>query len=210
MKVSHRKVGLGIVAVAAVLIGSAVLADNSGKPGVGGPQMGQQMGQQMEMRGPMGMMFNFAEADANHDGKLTPEEFAAYRAARVGAIDTDKDGKISVEELASMNLKAMQDIAQARAERMVKALDTDGDGKLSAAELLAMPVPPDAFAMIDTNKDGVIDQAEADAAHKMMQHGMRDGMRGGMGGHWMKHHWMHGADAGDAQGMDDQNGSGGN
>lgn len=204
MNVSNKKVGLGIVAVAVALMGSAVLADNIGKMG-GGPDMGP--------RGHMGMMapmFNFADADANKDGKVTPEEFAAYRAAKVAGIDTDKDGKISVEELATMNLKAMQAIAQTRAERMVKALDTDGDGKLSAAELLAMPVPPDAFAMIDTNMDGAIDQAEADAMQQMMRHGPEDGVGGGMGGHWMKHHKMMGADQGPGQGMDDQNGNGGN
>lgn len=203
MNVSNKKAGLGIVAVAVALMGSAVLADNMGKSG---PDMGP--------RGHMGMMmgpmFSFADADANKDGKVTPEEFTAYRAAKVAGIDTDKDGKISTDELAAMNLKAMQETAKTRAERMVKALDTDGDGKLSAAELLAMPVPPDTFAMIDTNKDGAIDQAEADAMQQMMRHGPGEGMGVGMGDHWMKHHKMMGGDQGTAQYMDDQNRNGGN
>ena len=40
----------------------------------------------------------------------------------------------------------------------------------SWAELIAMPVPPDAFELADTNKDGVIDQAEAAAAMQNMMH----------------------------------------
>jgi Ca2+-binding EF-hand superfamily protein len=118
---------------------------------------------------------------------------AHNRAERmVKVADPDGAAKLSVDDLASMNLKVMEAMAHTRAERMVKALDTDGDGKLSAAELLAAPMPPDAFAMMDTNKDGVIDQAEADAGHKM------------------KHHKMPGADDGDAPGTDGQNGNGGN
>ena len=58
--------------------------------------------------------------------------------------------------------------AMAKASAMVKNFDSDGDGKLSAAELLTMP--QGFFDMADTNKDGVVDQAEADAMAKMMQH----------------------------------------
>jgi hypothetical protein len=215
MNVSNKKAGLGIVAVAVALMGSAVFADNMAKPGgpgMGGPGHGPRGGHMGMMMQPI---FVFADADANKDGKVTPEEFAAYRVSQIAVIDVDKDGKISTEELATMNLKAMQAIAQARAEHMVKALDADGDGKLSAAELLMMPVQPDAFVLIDTNKDGVIDQAEADAARQMGRPGPRDG-RGpgndgpGMGGHWMKHHKMHGPDNGPAQGMDEPNGDGEN
>lgn len=179
MNVSHKKVGLGIVALALALAGSAAVAD---KGGMNMPGMGGHMGM-------MRPMFDFAAADANKDGKVTPEEFTAARAAMVAGIDTDKDGKLSVDELAAMHLKAMQAAAKDMATRMVAALDTDGDGKLSAAEMAAMPVPPDAFQRADTNKDGMIDQAEADA---MAQRGPGDmgGPDGMMGGHHGKHH-MH-------------------
>ncbi|MGV8987919.1 MAG: EF-hand domain-containing protein [Cypionkella sp.] len=206
MNVSNKKVGLGIVALAVALLGSAAIADSMDTQGKGGPGMTH--------RGQMGMMapiFNFAAADADKDGKVTAEEFAAYRASTAVGIDTDNDGKISVDELAAMNLKAMEAAAKSRAERMVKALDTDGDGKLSAAELVARPMPADAFTMMDTNHDGVVDQAEMDAAKKnMMRHG-RGGMRngnGGMGdGHGGKHHKMPGTDNGMDNGQGDQTGS---
>lgn len=207
MKVSHKKVGLGIVAAAAVLMGSAAIADNMGMMDMGG-------------RGGPGMMggFDFAAADADKDGKVTKDEFDAWRKATVEGIDTDKDGKISVEELSAMQMKRMQAAADGMAERMVKALDTDGDGKLSAAELLARPMPADAFAMADTNKDGVVDQAEAEAAQQRMQRGPM----GMMGGHHGKHqHGMMmddedgqgngpGNGPGNGAGNGQQNGSGGN
>jgi Ca2+-binding EF-hand superfamily protein len=172
MNVSHKKVGLGLVALAVALMGTAAVADKGGMkmPGMG-------------MGGHMGMMrpaFDFAAADANKDGKVTAEEFAAARAAMVAGVDTDKDGLLSVDELAAMHLKAMEAASKDMATRMVKNLDADGDGKLSASEMAAMPVPPNAFERADTNKDGAIDQAEADA---MAQHGP-DGM---MGGHNGKH-----------------------
>lgn len=189
MKVSHKKVGLGMVAVAVALAGSAAIADNMGK---GGPGM---------MRGGMMGGFDFAAADANEDGKVTQDEFNAWRASMVAGIDTDKDGKISVEELAAMHLKQMQAAADAMAQRMVKELDTDGDGKLSAAELVAHPMPMDAFALADTNKDGVVDQAEAEAAQQMM-------WRGAMGGHHGKHPRGMMMDDDEGQGFGLQNGQG--
>lgn len=188
--ISHKKLGFGIMAAAAVLLGSAAIADNM-RP--------------MPPHG-MGMMmggFDFTAADTNKDGKVSLEEFNAYRAANAAGIDTDKDGKISVEELANMRLKQMQDAATAMATRMVKELDTDGDGKLSAAELVAGPMPLEAFDRADTNHDGVVDQAEADAFAKMMRHGPR------MGDHGKGGHPKPPMPEGDEPGPD-QDGSGGN
>ncbi len=160
MKVSSKKIGLGVVALAVALMGSAAIADKAhmGKHGMGGPM------------GRMGPSFDFAAADTNKDGKVTPEEFAAYRTAMVTGIDTDNDGKLSLDELVAMHMKNAAERAKDMSTRMMQDLDADGDGKLSVAELIAMPVPPDAFELADTNKDGVIDQAEAEAAMKNMMH----------------------------------------
>ena len=167
MNVSHKKIGLGVVALAIALAGSAVIADAKDKSAPG--------------PGPMGMMhpaFDFAAADTNKDGKISADEFAAYRATTAVALDADKDGKLSVAELTAMDTKDTPADALAKATAMVKNFDTDGDGKLSAAELLTMP--QGYFDMADTNKDGVVDQAEADAMAKMMMHGP--------GGKQGKHH----------------------
>ena len=185
MQVSNKKIGLGIIALAVALMGTAAAADRAhmGKHGMGGPM------------GRMGPSFDFAAADTDKDGKVTPAEFAAYRTAMVTGIDTDKDGKLSVEELTAMHMKGAADRAAEMSARMVENLDADADGKLSVAELVAMPVPPDAFELADTNKDGVIDQAEADAALEHMMHGP-DGHRG---------HHGHGWQGGDYEGDQDGN-----
>lgn len=164
MNITNKKLGLGIVALAVALAGSAAIADGKGKPA-----------------GPMGMMhpaFDFAAADTNKDGKISAEEFTAYRAATALAMDADKDGKLSIAELAAMDTKASPADATTMATAMVKNFDTDGDGKLSAAELLT--IPQGFFDRADTNHDGVVDQAEADAFAKMMMHGPggKDGKQG--------------------------------
>merc|ERR1719482_172393 len=80
----------------------------------------------------------FAEADANGDGKATPEEIAAARdaakdaAADFAAADTDGDGMLSEEEfLAAAREKGIPDD---EAMDMFKKLDKDGDGQISGAE----------------------------------------------------------------------------
>jgi len=170
MQVSGKKIGLGVVALAVALMGSAAIADRAHHGGKGGPM------------GRMGPSFDFAAADTNKDGKVTPEEFAAYRSAMVTGIDTDNDGLLSSDELIAMHMKRAAERAKDQSSRMIQDLDANGDGKLSAAELIAMPVPPDAFERDDTNKDGVIDQAEAEAALKAMSNGP-DGHRGKHGKH---------------------------
>lgn len=171
MTVSSKKIGLGIVALAIALMGSAAIADKAHHTGKGGPM------------GRMGPSFDFVAADTNKDGKVTPEEFAAYRTAMVGGIDTDNDGLISGDELIAMHMKNAAERAKDMSARMIQDLDANADGKLSAAELLSMPVPPDAFALADTNKDGVIDQAEAEAAAQAMMRGPDDQHRGQHGKH---------------------------
>ena len=134
--------------------------------------------------GRMGGMPSLDAMDANKDGKVSKEELTAYRAAQTAAVDANKDGKLSVDELAAMNLKAMTDAAKSMAQRMVDRMDTDGDGMLSAAELVGQPMPTEMFDRLDSNKDGFIDQAELDAARQaMMSRGQgRDGGHGGRHG----------------------------
>lgn len=167
MNVSHKKVGLGLVALAVALMGSAALADKKGGHGMPG------MGAMMDMP----PVFDFAAADTDKDGKVSQAEFTAYRLAMVEGIDADKDGKLSAEEIVASRKADAPEGATKMITDMVAERDVDGDGKLSIGELISMPMPPDAFAMADTNKDGFIDQAEADAAMKMMEQG-----HGGKGG----------------------------
>ena len=117
----------------------------------------------------------FRRADANHDGKLTAEEIRALsahqgmpagaetspgRAAGVfrtdpllNALDTNRDGTISSEEIAVATASLL-------------TLDKNGDGELTADEIRPRQQTPEERAnhMLDewdTNKDGKISRAEA-------------------------------------------------
>ena len=120
---------------------------------------------------PERMQAMFDRGDANHDGKLTPDEIRAMSATQadpqgrpvgrgnftsmdpvVLALDADHDGVLSAAEIAS-------------APGALKALDTNGDGMLSKDELRMRQQTPrqraeHLFDEWDTNKDGGLTKAE--------------------------------------------------
>lgn len=164
-KLNGNKLTGSALIVATVLMGAAAFAQDQQGP---------------EGRG-MGPMFDFSTLDADKDGKVTKAELDAQKTARFTEADTNKDGKLSAEELTAAR-DAM--IAKRKADRladMVAKMDKDGDGMIAIDEL---PSPPNAdrmFDRIDTDKDGAISQAEADAAKQMMQERMEK--RGERDGH---------------------------
>ncbi len=119
----------------------------------------------------------FAAMDANNDGTVSAEEFAA-RTNRFDRADTNGDGLLTAEELAA----AGEERAAQRAERMIARLDTNGDGALSEDEIMSRRDPARMFERLDANDDGVVSSEEfADA--RMGGHGGKrgdhDGKRGG-------------------------------
>lgn len=117
----------------------------------------------------------FKRADANHDGKLTPEEIhglSAHQGMPVGlaptpgraagafrldpllnALDTNHDGMISAGEIAAATASLL-------------TLDKNADGEITADEMRVRQQTPEERAdhMLDewdTNKDGRVSQAEA-------------------------------------------------
>ena len=188
MKVTHRTAGLGIAVVAMLMLGTAAIADNMGQMGMGDDMGGHGRMSGMMMAGPV---LDLPAIDTDKDGKISKDEMTAFRAARVAAVDANSDGKLSAEELAAMHLQTMTDAAKTMADRMIERLDADGDTLLSAVEMADRPLPSDMFDRIDFNADGFIDQAEIDAAkERMTERGAR------MGGKW----WHFG---GDHDGMGD-------
>ena len=127
----------------------------------------------------------FAAMDADKDGKVTQDEIAAHRAAMFAAADTNGDGKLSSEELSARELARLSESLPDRTARMIERHDANGDGSLSVDEIDEGPME-DHFARIDTDNDGAISQAEAEAVverfaeHRgMRKHGMNGGMKGG-------------------------------
>ncbi|WP_376871417.1 EF-hand domain-containing protein [Albirhodobacter sp. R86504] len=122
-----------MVAVSGAAMSPAFAQDTTAPAQVEGHEGGK--------RGEMRPKFDFAAVDADGDGKITQEEFAAHRASmqaeRIAQLDADKDGKITVEELVAHQDKMATERAQKRAEAMVAAMDADGDGVLTTEEMAA-------------------------------------------------------------------------
>ena len=97
-------------------------------------------------------------ADTNADGLISRAEAAALPriAERFDAIDANRDGQVSFEELRGSRHKA-------RGERFLGRLDADKDGKVSKAEALAKAT--ERFDRVDANNDGFITAEELAARH---------------------------------------------
>ncbi|MDR0809681.1 MAG: hypothetical protein LBE86_11260 [Gemmobacter sp.] len=131
--------------------------------------------------------FDFAAADTDGDGRLTPDEMKAIRAARIADLDADKDGRISAEEMIARDMRGAETRIRARVAAMMERMDADGDGTLTAAEVLSMPMPGEQMlGWLDKDNDGAVSKAEFDAARERMHDGMSRGQRGQRG------HMMHG------------------
>jgi hypothetical protein len=100
--------------------------------------------------------------DADKDGKVSKQEFAAKRGADHKGLDLNENG--AVNELEYINEYAFRldkELAERRARQIRQAhvrfgvLDTDKDGVLSAAEYAASG--DRMFSRLDTTGDGFVD-----------------------------------------------------
>ena len=137
-----------------------------------------------------------ARGDANGDGVLTRDEAMAQADARFDRLDTNKDGKLTPDEMQPRRAMGGADAAppppppadgasspppaagpagRGFGGRMFARLDTNGDGVIDREEYRALAARR--FDRMDTNKDGKVDAAERQAARDAM--GQMRGMRGG-------------------------------
>src|SRR5689334_7236600 len=102
----------------------------------------------------------FAKADANHDGKLSPNEASDYFVSNIfESADQNKDGKVTWDE---WNVPG-----SGRTKAKFDAADTNHGGVLPLEEALAYGRKRHAFKKefdeADTNHDGYVTLAEAKA-----------------------------------------------
>ncbi len=102
----------------------------------------------------------FAEADANHDGKLDSKEVAHYLASKTfDSLDANHDGKLTLAE--------WNPTKNATDTHRFKAADTNHDGFVTLEEATAAlqksGVVKKFMRDADTDKDGTVSREEAKA-----------------------------------------------
>lgn len=120
-------------------------------------------------------------ADTNKDGAVDQTEFQTSRDKWFADLDADKDGFVTAAELKAFGDKMHAEWAKKHAdqagedadkmerkhgdfsERMLKRVDTDQDGKISKAEADAAGTK--FFARLDDNGDGKIEDNEMPQRH---------------------------------------------
>ena len=133
----------------------------------------------------------FDDMDANHDGKITLDEFKAVQEKiaqqRFAHIDANGDGAVSREEFD--NARKLFSAHGPNADKAAKhapdfeSLDKDGNGSLSRDEATGAMTEASLqrFERMDKNGDGVITRDEWDAAMESFRNGKKDSAKRGDG-----------------------------
>jgi hypothetical protein len=144
---------LAFLALSAAVSGTAVAEKRHG----GGGGMGM-----------IGGMPPMDRLDGDKNGEITFDEFKKVAGDRFVLADVNKDGKVTVEEMAAA-IEKMR--AERVAKRMIERFDIDKDGAVTLAEIETGQ--KEIYALVDRNDDGKIVKDE------MPRHG-KNGPRWGM------------------------------
>lgn len=108
--------------------------------------------------------------DTNLDGKVTKAEYDAKRGQDYGRTDADKDGAVTeTEYVGEYAARLDAELAATRKRSLDQAkvrfgvIDADKSGRMTTAEYGA--VATKTFASLDTNGDGVVDDADTAKSH---------------------------------------------
>ena len=118
----------------------------------------------VDQTGAMALVDRF---DANKDRKLSADEWVEANLPRDGALhDDDKDGALTIMELATLLAKHRQTSGMSKsdlmsARQMIERADIDRDGKLNKEEQGIFV--DDNVGQYDSNRDGFVTQSEIEA-----------------------------------------------
>lgn len=131
-----------------------------------------------------GMMRGDLDAiDTNKDGNISKEEVQAAKAAAFAEIDTNQDGEISQTEMAAHREAKREEMRlkmeTERFSKMKEKLDTNKDGRITQDEFVSDDMP--LFDHLDTDNDGIVTAAERSAMKERM------GMKGDKIRKWKEH-----------------------
>lgn len=100
----------------------------------------------------------FTEADTNKDGSIDKAEAQAMHEKRFNKMDANHDGKLSPDEMKACKRSngAMHD----KGSMGFKKADKDNDGTLDREEAKKLPHVSKNFDAIDVDKDGTVDRDE--------------------------------------------------
>jgi EF hand len=99
--------------------------------------------------------------DTDKTGDVTFAEFKKAAGDRFILADANKDGKVTVEEMADAIEKVR---VEQMAKRMIKRFDVDGDGAITQAEVDTNQ--QEVYALLDKNNDGKLVQLEMERKKK--------------------------------------------
>lgn len=175
---SHSLLAAGLLAMS----GSA-FAQPPSPPAPGGPAK-HQPAKRADLQAMLEARFD--KLDANKDGKLTPEDHAARRTERrelaFSRLDADKNGAISKAEFTAPRAKPQDGPQMHRAAMNWRGHMPRGPwgarpGPDGAGAKAGQPVTKSDFVAqglarfdkVDTDRDGILSQAERDAARSAMR-----------------------------------------
>ena len=146
-------------------------------PLVGGPLFLSPMGEPFEGRGMSGAEAWFEKTDANHDGRITPQEMQADAARFFDTLDTDHDGELGPDEILHYETVIAPEIRVGSTYGAVNGAQVDSDGnpkeppyptRLGAGRYSWFDMPEPVISA-DANFDrGVSKQEFLDAALKRL------------------------------------------
>lgn len=158
--------GVALILLTGLVVAGAAAAQNpAGSPAAGAPATAvPPVASDGGVRAAIAARIKALDSDA--DGRISAAEHDAIGQNAFAKMDRDGNGNVSVAEIDAMRSAAANAQGLPTAVEVMARVDSDGDGQLSAAEHAdgshAM------FGKMDGDGDGYITQAEMEAAHAAM------------------------------------------